>query len=90
MKNTIIALAMTASLVFVGGPAQADDVPPAPVGDPVVTDCNQAFEDAYSTYNELQWQIELTQRAQRKIELKNAEIKSLRKEIRQLKHRLNR
>lgn len=93
MKNTIITLAMTASLVFVGAPAQADDVPTDPYSNTTETDpsdpCYQAYEDAFWTYSDLQWQIELTQRAELKVEKQKATIKSLRKEIRQLKHRLN-
>lgn len=97
MKNTLIALAMTASLVFVGSPAQADDIP-TPVGDPVVTNttetdpsdpCYQAYEDAFWTYSELQWQIELKQRAQLKVQDQKITIRLLREKIRRLNHRLN-
>jgi hypothetical protein len=89
MKNTIIALAMTASILFVGSPAQADDVPTDPSGNPTTSECGQAYDDARLTYGELQWQIELNQRAELKIEKQKATIQELRKQIRQLKHRLN-
>lgn len=90
MKNTIIALVMTASFVLVGAPAQADDVPVDPEGNPTTSECTQAYEDAFWTYSDLQWQIELTQRANLKVERQAATIKELRKKIRHLKHRLNR
>jgi hypothetical protein len=85
MKNTIIALTMAASFVLTGTPAQADDTPTTPEGQPTTSECGQAYTDAHETYGELQWQIELTQRAEAKVEKQKITIQELRKKIRQLK-----